>query len=138
MRAQPKRDLSSLFLQNAEGDLKQVGSTCIKPFLGQSSPSLAALSVLEEDTNELLESFRKRANKGEFAVTVLDALKAAIFFSNHGKDFVKARALGLIFERPTADLVFDYFFSFKTPHAPSVEVTPKIFKRARLAENSKR
>lgn len=85
---QENRRRKDTYLVRSEetGDIKQVGSSCLKDFLGHASPeSLAALAEMLATTNTLCEEFERRDFSDRYRIPLFHYLTyVAKEIQNHG------------------------------------------------------
>lgn len=112
------------WLKNKSGEFKQVGSTCLKGFLGISPQGLWAL---ESDLN--LSSLGGGFSSESRVYDREQLLSAALVASNNGEDFVtKSQAYGT--HRPTSTAVLEDWEAYS-----AAEFSPERFEKVRSILN---
>lgn len=105
-----RRRNSTYLLQGEGGDYKQVGSNCLKSFLGVN-PQLWALQYDLEDNNSYIDRGERTWGSADSLLNTKSVVAAALALSNDGESFIssaRARERGT---DSTSSQVRGYFFS---------------------------
>lgn len=105
-----RRRNSTYLLQDEDGGYKQVGSNCLKSFLGVN-PQLWALQYDLEENNSYIDRGERSWGSSDSLLDTKSVVAAALAMSNGGDNFIsssRARERGT---DSTASQVRNYFFS---------------------------
>lgn len=104
----------SYLIKTPEGDTKQVGSSCITPYLGVRPQGLWALGyemAEEKDTDDLYGDDMRGRRSGGSELPVDDTLSYALAMTNGGQDYVSKSRAEYSGDKATANRFNDIMYS---------------------------
>lgn len=118
-----RRRNSTYLVRNEEGEYKQVGSNCLKSFLGVSPQALWALNYDPEEKDEFIDRGRRSYGGADTLIPTTELVAAALAVSEGGNKYVSNSTASEWGVESTTSQVRGYFFDNKRDKWKDVEHT---------------
>ncbi len=105
-----RRRNSTYLVRNEEGEYKQVGSNCLRSFLG-TTPQLWALQYDLENNNSYIDRGERTWGSADSMLPTRNVVAAALAISNEGENYVSSSRARDREIDSTSSQVRNYFFS---------------------------
>lgn len=126
---------ATYLIRNEQGEYKQVGSSCLEPFLGMSPKGLWALEFDMEENNRL-DDGRRVSGGVDSVVPLQDTVAIALAVSDNGKSFKSKAYAQETFSDSTSDMVRNELFGLKKDKK-KLDYSEYMDKAAEVIQNTK-
>jgi len=130
-----RRRKATYLVRHENGEMKQVGSNCLEPFLGVKPKALWALSYdMEENGNLIDRGARERGGADSLTPTV-EVVAAALAVSNEGENYISSSNAYNNGGVSTSGMVRQFFFGTRT-NTETIDHTPYLARAQEIIQNT--